>query len=176
MYTNLCRSVLQVKKKTGSKGKITKYNELSIKSEVSRLRQLGQKVNSTKIIRNCKLNISKSTSRRYLVNILNIKYKIIRQNLILNTDQRKKRLNVIKTWIHENHHWNETIFTDEKVFSLDGPDDYKTYTMKNESFSRKKRVCGGGKIMVWLMALPNGLLAFKIFRGIFNFEKYIALL
>ena len=35
---NLCRSVLQVKKKTGPKGKITKYNELSIKREVSRLR------------------------------------------------------------------------------------------------------------------------------------------
>ena len=173
---NLCRPVTLIRNKPGPKGKITKYNKLSIKREVCRLRQLCQKVNSTKIINNCKLSVSQSTTRRFLVKQLNLKYKIIRQKLSLNNDQRIKRMDVIKTWIHKNHHWTETVFTDEKVFSLDGPDDYKTYTMKNESLSKKRRVCGGGKVMVWLMALPNGLLAHRIYRGMFNSEKYIDLL
>ena len=40
------------------------------------------------------------------------------------------------------------IFTDEKRFTLDGPDDLRKYGMKNDNIFRNKRQCMGGGICV----------------------------
>lgn len=173
---NLCRTLKIDKKKPGPRPKIGRYQQVCIKREVSKLRELGQKVNSTKIKKNCALKTSTRSVRRFLKNKLNMKYKRIAQTVCLKKAQCQKRMEVIEQWIQESVPWKMTVFTDEKVFSLDGPDDHRTYVLKNECTSRQKRVCGGGKIMVWLMALPNGLLSYRIFRGTFNSDKYLDLL
>jgi len=41
---------------------------------------------------------------------------------------------------------------------------------------REKRQCRGGGLMVWLMTFPNGLLAYRIIRGIFKSGDYIHML
>lgn len=173
---NLCRKVNENKNKTGPKSKISKYNQLSIKREVMLLKCNSEKVNSAKIQRNCGLNVSRRTIRRYLSNKLLLKYRKISQKMVLTNSQKNNRISFINDWIGKGQDWYKTIFTDEKIFYLDGPDDYKTYVIKNEPISRQKRICGGGKIMVWLMTLPNGLVAYKTFRGTFDSTKYIDLL
>lgn len=173
---NLCREVNKNKNKTGPKSKISKYNELSIKREIMLLKSNAEKVNSAKLKRNCNLNVSRRTIRRYLSTKLLLKYKTISQKMILTKCQKENRISFINDWIGKGQDWYKTIFTDEKIFYLDGPDDYKTYVIKNEAMSRQKRICGGGKIMVWLMTLPNGLVAYRTFRGTFDSTKYIDLL
>ena len=59
---------------------------------------------------------------------------------------------------------------------MDGPDDWRTYIAKNEEISLERRQCVGGSIMVWMMALPNGLLSYKIIKKKFNSEAYIEML
>lgn len=173
---NLCREKILIKVKPGPKPKIGKYESTSIKRESSRLANLGERVNSAKIRRNCHLSCSEQTVRRFLVSNLQAKYKNIRQRLFLNRQKKDKRISTIEQWITQHHDWQKTIFTDEKVFSLDGPDDHRTYVFKNYTYARSKRICGGYKLMVWLMALPTGLLAFRIVRSKFNSKIYMNLL
>ena len=161
------------KLKPGPKQKLSKYNQLSIKREVKRLKSIGKRVNSTKIRQNCSLHVSRRTIRRHLSTNLLLKYKKIPQKMVLTNVQKHTRLNHIEKWISVGQNWYQTVFTDEKVFILDGPNDYKTYAMRNELLVRQKWICGGGKIMVWLMSLPNGLVAYKTLRGTFNSFKFI---
>jgi len=56
---------------------------------------------------------------------------------------------VINDWIIENHAWEKTVFSDEKRFSLDGPDYWRTYTLKNNTNTRQQRQCSGGS-SIWL--------------------------
>jgi len=69
-----------------------------------------------------------------------------------------------------------TIFSDEKRFSLDGPDDWRSYIPMSKNFYRNKRQCGGGSLLVWLLGMPNGLLSYRIIEGNLNADKYIDLL
>ena len=92
---------------------------------------------------------------------------------MLSKKHKECRLKLITRWMTENHPWEKTIFSDEKRFSLDGPDDWRTYAMKNEEINRQQRQCGGGSIMIWLMTLPNGLLSYKVIAGKFNSDSYI---
>jgi len=53
----------------------------------------------------------------------------------------------IKSWITSNHNWELTIFSDEKRFSLDGPDDWRSYVQYSPSNYRMKRQYKGGSVM-----------------------------
>ena len=53
--------------------------------------------------------------------------KITTQNLF-----KQKRVQYIKSWISQNQNWERTIFSDEKWFSLDDPDDWKSYMQKEK--------------------------------------------
>ena len=156
---NLCREVKKNKLKPGPKQKLSKYNQLSIKREVKRLKSIEERVNPRKIRQNCSLHVSRRTIKLHLSTNLLLKYKKIPQKMVL-TEKKHIRLNHIEKWMSVGQNWYQTVFTDEKVFILDGPNDYKTYAMKNELLVRQKRICGGGKIMVWLMTLHNGLVAY----------------
>ena len=57
---------------------------------------------------------------------------------------------------------------------MNGPDNWSSYVMPREFSIRHKRQCKSGGIMVWLMAFPNGLLAYR--RGRFKSGDYIAML
>ena len=72
-----------------------------------------------------------------------------------------------------NHNWRTTIFSDEERFSLDGPDDWISYLCNPRQTYRIKRQCKGGGVMVWMMAMTNGLLSFQ---GNINADGYIKIL
>jgi len=56
---------------------------------------------------------------------------------MLSKKHKEFRLKLITWWITENHHWENTVFSDKKRFSLDGPDDWRTYAAKNEKGNRQ---------------------------------------
>ena len=83
---------------------------------------------------------------------------------MLTKKHKLDRMRIISNWIAKNLEWEKVIFSDKKRFSMDGPDNWKTYTHKNVKIVREKRQCGGGSINVWMMSLPNGLLAIKLLK------------
>ena len=173
---NLCRSTKSNNThKRGPKKKITKAYQLRIKRAISNIQERQEKVNAPKIIRHCELPVSVSTVQRYMTSAL-YNYKKAKRQIVLTRQQKQKRIEIISSWITNVHPWEITIFSDEKKFSLDGNDNWKSYVRVKENIIRNKRVCRGGSLMVWLMTLPNGLLSFLIYRGTFNSEKYKQLL
>ena len=64
--------------------------------------------------------------------------------------KRENRLVKIKEWIKTGICFDNVIYCDEKVFSLDGPNNYKTWCQKTESSTRIRRQAGGGGLMVFL--------------------------
>lgn len=162
-------------KKRGPKFKIENKDKLRIKREIANLKKSEVRVNSRKLVTNCNLNVSTRTVQRYLKSV-DLKYKKARSQIVLTKRHKEERIRMISQWISENHQWEKTIFSDEKRFSLDGPDNWNSYIGKNECIIRQKRQCKGGGVMVWIMVLPNGLLCHKIIRGLFNSNDYMKLL
>ena len=66
-------------------------------------------------------------SQRTLTNWLSkheFNYKKGAQNMQLSAAHWKIRMEVISTWIHKNIPWEKAVFTDEKRFTLDEPDNW----------------------------------------------------
>ena len=57
-------------------------------------------------------------------------------------------MEIISQWIGSNHVWEYTVFTDEKLFSLDGPSDWRSYSPESSAIIRDRRQANGGGIMV----------------------------
>lgn len=163
------------KKKVGRKNKITKRESLVLKREIALLNEQQEKVNSKKLIKNLGLNISPRSVHRHLLK-LDFKYKKATNQIVLSKKHKQIRLDVISSWISSNHSWENTIFTDEKRFTLDGPDNWMTYMPKNSKYIRQKRQCHGGGIMLWLMIFPNGLLSFHVIVGKFSSKDFVHML
>lgn len=68
------------------------------------------------------------------------------------------RLNFAKEHARWNKKWRRIIFSDEKRFKLDGPDDFNFYyhDVRKEKMSQIRRQMGGGGIMVWAGIGYNG--------------------
>lgn len=166
---------IQCPRKRGPEFKLNDYDNLVLKREIGNLTQSGEKINALKLVRNCRLNISKWSVQRYMRRA-NYQYKNATHKIKLSKKMKIRRCDMVRHWISTNHHWNLTIFSDEKRFNLDGPDHWMSYMRKREDHIRQKRCCGGGSINIWMMVLPNGLLAFREIAGNLNSEKYIDLL
>ena len=162
-------------KKRGPKFKLSKANKLSIKRTFNNLSRKGEKINCPKIIEQIGLQVSPSTVQRHLTK-QQLKYKKAVNEICLTEKHKKNRIRIIEKWISSNHRWENTIFSDEKRFSLDGPDDWRTYVTVGDRCVRNKRQCHGGSIMVWLMCIPNGLISYKIVGDHFKSGNYIDLL
>lgn len=163
------------KKKRGPKLSLNRTQRFNLRREVTLLKNRGEKVNTTKIRRNCNLTISKTTCWREL-NKFGLKYCQFQKRVWLTKDHKYIRSQTITNWFSEGHDWTKTVFTDEKRFSLDGPDSWGTYNRPGEPSERERRICEGGGIMVWLMLMPNGLICHRFIRGIFNSMSYLNLL
>ena len=173
---NLCKYKLKtIKRKRGQQFMINKKSSLSIKRECSRLSASGEKVNCSKLIRNCSLSVSRWTISRYLRK-QDYRYKKANTQIHLTAKHKLDRIDIIRNWITINHDWKKTVFSDEKRFSLDGPDDWSSYIPKNRNVIRQKRICEGGSVMIWMMMLPNGLLSFRLIEKFFNAKQYLCIL
>jgi len=163
------------KMKPGPKPKINAAYKLRLKRKISSLHGNGEKVNSTKLIRECQIPVSRFTIARYLKQ-QSLRYKKINKCLPLKAVDLEKRRYLARKWLAENHQWERTIFSDEKWFSIDGPDDWRSYVYKNQKVYRPRHQKKGGGIMVWAMVLPNGLLTFRLLQRDFKSKQYIDLL
>lgn len=173
---NFCRNLkVNFSRKRGPKQKIGKKNKLRIKRAICSFKDRGVKVNSTKIIKECDLSVSPVTVQRYLKKS-KYKYRKAKKQIVLSNSQKSTRIEIITEWITTCHQWEKTVFTDEKRFTCNGPDDWRSYMMEGENIVRQSQPCGGGGLMVWMMALPCGLLSFKLYKTTFNGLKYKSLL
>ena len=68
-------------------------------------------------------------------------------------------------WIADRVDWQKVVFSDEKKFNLDGPDNWKTWMWKNEKLDRNNRQGGGGGIMFWGMLFSSGIVFVKKIDG-----------
>ncbi|RYY67865.1 hypothetical protein EON63_25385 [archaeon] len=78
-------------------------------------------------------------------------------------------------WINE---WNHAIFSDEKKFNLDGPDDWSSYwhDLRKEPLIFSKRQQGGGSVMIWLAISHPRTSPICFTEATFTSNKYIKLL
>ena len=162
-------------KRRGPKKKLLKSNKLQIKRQTCQFKENKEKVNCVKLKNSCNLDVSLRTIERHMKEC-KFRYRKIPTKIFLSKTHKEKRIEIITRWIFENHDWEKTIFTDEKRFTLDGSDDWRTYIHENDQDFRINRQCKGGGVMVWIMVLPNGLLSFKVIEGKFNSTEYINLL
>lgn len=173
---NLCNYMPKESKlKRGPKYKIQKSEKLCIKRKIASLQNIQQRITSNKLKKECDLSVSSRTIRRH-INSMNMSYKKIPSIICLSKNDKVKRLNQVKEWISLNHPWEKTIFTDEKRFSLDGPDDWRTFIRNDTKSYRMKRQSGGGGVMVWMMVQPNGLLSYHFINGKIKSTDYINLM
>lgn len=167
-----------IKKRTGPKKKINKRMSLRLRRTIFGLIQRGERINSRKLIEETDLNVSIWTLQRYL-RARAMRYGNSKKRLCIDDKNRIDRMTFAKRCLIENHNWHSTIFTDEKKFKLDGPDNWKSYYPGNNEiklYPRQSRICGGGGIMVWMMVLPNGMLSYRIIDGKFDSKIYVNLI
>lgn len=104
----------------------------------------------------CDINNISVVSLRRNLHRLGFNHSQFKQSINLTSEHKKKRVYLAEKWIKENRSWETTVFTDEKKFNMDGPDNWSTRTHPNNSVTRNKRQMGGGSLMVWGIIMPNG--------------------
>ena len=171
----MCTYVPKLNYKKGPMPIIDKKIQLRIKRSISNLKSMGQKVNSTKIIKMADFSASTRTVQRYM-KLNKYKYKKVPARIILSEKHKTFRVSIVTKWITDNHPWEKTIFSDEKRFSLDGPDDWRSYVTDSEKIMRNKHQCKGGSIMIWMMIFPSGLLSYRLVKNNLNSDGYISIL
>lgn len=164
-----------LKKKTGPKKKINSREKTKIKKEARRLRGLNQRVSARKIKANCDISTSLRTVQR-TISTLGFNYGKIQKKLPLTAKHKKLRIQLARKWIAQNIVNKNLVFSDEKKFKFDGPDNWCSWYDPFDPLPRIKRQMGGGGIMVWGMTLPSGEIYVRKLEGKVDSDKYISLI
>ena len=136
----------------------------------------GHFINSNDVESNLKLNVSTSTIQRAM-NRLGFSYQSVTKKLPLTRKHKMNRKSSCIKWIEDGLDFSKVVFSDEKRFSLDGPDGYKSYIDKRgrkvQVPLRKKRQMGGGSVMVWGCITSDGSLFIKFIDGKYRSTDYL---
>ena len=145
---------------------------------VKRLTKSSQRVTAKKIQEILPENIGLRTLQRRLKEDQCIKFRNIPKTIKLNKDQQNKRVEIIKGWFKQRLNFQNVIFTDEARFSVDGPDRFMSWQLKDKisDFNRMKRPFDGGGLMVHGVLGTDGSLMVTRVNGTVDSCKYIALL
>lgn len=173
---NICNYNLKANcKKRGPKFKITSMEKFYIKRQISIILNAGEKVTCKKIRNEVTKPVSKWTLQRCLKSI-KYKYRKICQRIVLNQKHKDERVKIVSNWLEQNLQWTSVAFSDEKLFSMDGPDNFLTYAPQKLTIFRNKRQCKGGGLMVYMIVTPNGLISHRIINRTLDAENYIGIL
>lgn len=126
--------------------------------------------------RRLKLNVARETIRQVLVKCPYITYAKKRKAPRLTASHMKKRLEFALS--NRDRHWCETIFSDEKKFTLDGPETFNGHwrdSRKEEEFHHTRNY-GGGNIMVWAGFTLTGKLKLVFTSNKMTSKDYIEVL
>lgn len=119
--------VKSVKQKRGRKNLISDKIRLRIKRLVETSNAVGKIINCNTVRTELDMNLSRRTINNHFLRS-DFKYLKIRQQIGLSKEHKEKRLSIVSQWIERNIDWKSVVFTDEKRFTLDGPDNlYVTF-------------------------------------------------
>lgn len=150
-------------KTRGRPKKLSKRHCRRIKRHVVSEIQADRRVTSKTIKENLQLKASRPTIRRELKR-MDVYYSLVKKKLPLTTKHKQARLNFARRHLIAGTDFQCWVFTDEKRFCLNGPDNFGSYATENVELQRIKRQMKGGSIMI-LGAISNkGNLLIKVSR------------
>lgn len=151
------------KKQTGPKPKIDKRAETKIKKLINQRYSEKKKTNARLVQHECGLNnVSLKTVQRKL-NGLNMDFKQTRNQIVLTKAHCKARLQFAEFTLSNIIDWSRVVWTDEKRFSGDGPDNQSSWTPQGKQLVHNRRQQGGSSIQVYGALLPGPfLLVFEV--------------
>jgi hypothetical protein len=146
IYYYLNKSGTIRRKRNGQKRKLSTRAD----THIARLAS-NSNLTSMQIKANLQLEVSKSTILRSLRRCEHIRSTKKRKTFLISKANILKRLEFSRlhqTWVDE---WNKVLFSDEKRFSLDGPDCYSYYwhDLRKEKLISEKSQSGSSGVMVW---------------------------
>jgi hypothetical protein len=103
-------------------------------------------------------------------------YKKTAQKLRLTTSHKIEQVEFARNWIGDYLLSKNVVFSDEKRFSFDGPDNWFSWYDPFDPPQWIKREMGGGGVMVWGMTLPSGKIWVERLNGRVNSQVYVDML
>lgn len=155
---------------------ISKKQTTRIKRFIRREAGAGHLVTSRKIKESLDIAASRPTIRRK-VNEMGFSFEKIEKCLPLTSQHCLARMNFAEKHLTEKTDFNEVVFSDEKRFSLDGPDNMGSYVEKRNDLiigpRRIKRPMGGGGVLVIGAICSRGTIKVKVIDGKYTAAKYL---
>lgn len=158
-------------KRSGGQRKIFPAHEKKIMQAVKEIQNLGQLVTARKVIKRTKLDISRPTMSLYLKKN-GCTYDNIERRIYLKEEHLQKRRNFALDFIDNRLDESKIIFTDEKKFRLDAPDNRKTWTTNTTKTTQRRRQNGGGGLMFHATMCSDGWMHFTEVSHKMNAKSY----
>lgn len=171
----IVESFSKQKQKRGPKPLLKKMDKYHMKVLIGSHERQGIKNTISKIKEAMKLNVSNMTIWRQLRS-LDFNYEKVFKIYKLNKEKRERRMLVARSYIENEICWKEVIFSDEKLFTINGNDSYFTWRLKGTKFFKKNNYLKSPGLMIWAAIFPNGTLSFRIISGSIKSKNYIDIL
>lgn len=165
-----------------SPGRIRSYNTtnltIQIKHSIKKQKKQKKRVTAKNIKKDLSENISLRTLQRFLHDSSMFTLFNNKRKIILTEKQKDVRVSTVLSWFQKNINFNEVVYSDECRFSLDGPDNFMSWEIDNEEkcYTRFKRPCFGGSIMIYGYILKDGYLGIRKIDGTLTGLSYADLM